>query len=227
MPKTIPLPFEMASKNNKAWCTRIEQEFAIAAPVHEMVMPFLAVPRLDELGFTEEADCWDLVKARTELILQEPDIEAVGILVNDGVPAGQTVGHVHIHVIGLKDPALIASLGEHFDKLTDIYAEAGGVEPISFTNVELNPDAMTAAMRSERQIGRMNANGADVGHSIFTNKQIKRPNDLVSMTVQTWSEQKVRPYGLTNLVRVLNGFRDRPYNWPAAHLNETFEPVER
>ena len=88
--------------------TRInhESEFAVAFsdgfPVtegHALVIPKRHVDSLFELSEQEQADLWKLVAlVRAELQTKfQPDGFNIGL--NDGVAAGQTVMHAHIHII--------------------------------------------------------------------------------------------------------------------------------
>jgi diadenosine tetraphosphate (Ap4A) HIT family hydrolase len=64
-----------------------------------LVIPVRHIPSVFDLSQEEQAAIWVLVgKVRT--VLQEklhPDGFNIGV--NDGVAAGQTVGHGHIHII--------------------------------------------------------------------------------------------------------------------------------
>jgi diadenosine tetraphosphate (Ap4A) HIT family hydrolase len=66
---------------------------------HTLVVPRLHVASVFDLGFAERAALWRLVsQVRTQLQGElNPDAFTIGV--NDGVAAGQTVPHAHIHVI--------------------------------------------------------------------------------------------------------------------------------
>jgi diadenosine tetraphosphate (Ap4A) HIT family hydrolase len=68
-----------------------------STPGHLLVVPRRHVARLDELSLKETADLWDLVMRR--LRVMAPGCDAVNVGVNDGPAAGQTIGHVHVHLI--------------------------------------------------------------------------------------------------------------------------------
>jgi diadenosine tetraphosphate (Ap4A) HIT family hydrolase len=76
--------------------------FADSYPVsqgHTLVVPLKHVDSIYDLPKAEQAQLWALV-AKVRSALQEkyrPDGFNVGI--NDGVAAGQTIAHAHIHVI--------------------------------------------------------------------------------------------------------------------------------
>jgi diadenosine tetraphosphate (Ap4A) HIT family hydrolase len=73
---------------------------------HVLVMPRRHVSRVEDLSEAEYGELWAL--ARGEMVrLGECDGFTIGI--NDGMAAGQTVGHVHAHVVprydgDVKDP---------------------------------------------------------------------------------------------------------------------------
>lgn len=84
----------------------LENEYALAfgdgfpvAKGHTLVIPRLHVASIFDLGPAEQAAVWDLVAhVRAQLTdTLHPDAFTVGT--NDGVAAGQTVPHAHIHVI--------------------------------------------------------------------------------------------------------------------------------
>ncbi len=81
-------------------------EFAVAfrdrypvAEHHTLVIPRRHVASLFELDANELADVWALVAEVRQSLAVEFGIEAFNVGVNDGVAAGQTVLHAHVHVI--------------------------------------------------------------------------------------------------------------------------------
>jgi diadenosine tetraphosphate (Ap4A) HIT family hydrolase len=84
----------------------LENKYAVAfrdgypvAQRHTLVIPRLHVTSVFDLRPAEQAAVWDLVaQARAQLAdTLRPDAFTIGI--NDGLAAGQTVPHAHIHVI--------------------------------------------------------------------------------------------------------------------------------
>lgn len=89
--------------------------------------------------------------------------------------------------------------------------------PVAETTVGLGLD-YAHTMRRFRQYHA--SLGHDAGFSIFTNRPFQSAHALkgdAAMTIQCWDDHAPRVYGLTNLMRVMNGYRDRPYDWPAAN----------
>ncbi|QDV85382.1 HIT family protein [Planctomycetes bacterium TBK1r] len=66
---------------------------------HTLVIPQRHVASLFDLDVSEQAEVWRLASEVRHRLADEFGIEAFNIGVNDGVPAGQTVLHAHVHVI--------------------------------------------------------------------------------------------------------------------------------
>ena len=86
--------------------TWIEEELALATPDmypaadgHTLILPRRHVESVFELDTEEREALWSLVGAvRNELARRHrPDGFTIGI--NDGLAAGQTISHAHVHVI--------------------------------------------------------------------------------------------------------------------------------
>jgi diadenosine tetraphosphate (Ap4A) HIT family hydrolase len=76
--------------------------FADAYPVaagHTLVVPRRHVASVFDLAAEEYADLWALVAAVRARLLASAGADGFTIGVNEGVAAGQTVGHAHVHVI--------------------------------------------------------------------------------------------------------------------------------
>ena len=219
----IKVPFQEASADKKAWAARLDEDY-VAAPVHELIIPAREVTRINELELHEEQSMWQLAMDRARNILQEDGIKAVTFLLNDGDSAGQTVGHVHIHVLGLSDDNVIESLPEEFERLMAEHTQGDVPVPIAESAVHSTVDNIAGVTRAARKEGCQGE--TDCGFSVFTHPQLTKDNidDGVQLTVQTWSPDEPRQYGLTNLIRVLNGYTDRPYEWHERHKHRQFEP---
>ncbi len=84
----------------------VENESAIAFfdifPVntgHALVIPRKVVSSLFDLSPELRADSWRLVDEVRSVLVERFNPEGFNIGINDGVAAGQTVPHAHIHVI--------------------------------------------------------------------------------------------------------------------------------
>ncbi len=67
---------------------------------HTLIIPKRHISSFFELTKKEQQSCLDLLLvAKTQLLLDDPLITGFNIGVNDGVDAGQTIMHCHIHLI--------------------------------------------------------------------------------------------------------------------------------
>lgn len=71
------------------------------APVHLLIVPRKHLPSLNEAGPEDEALLGHLLKVAAQ-VARERELEAKGyrIVVNNGSWAGQSVFHLHVHVLG-------------------------------------------------------------------------------------------------------------------------------
>lgn len=68
-------------------------------PGHVLICPVRAVPRLSQLSMTETADLFNTVRLVSRTLERVYRATALNVAVQDGVDAGQSVPHVHVHVI--------------------------------------------------------------------------------------------------------------------------------
>ncbi|QWV98725.1 HIT family protein [Geomonas nitrogeniifigens] len=66
---------------------------------HTLVVPKRHVASFFDISAEEQAALFDLVGKVRELLLEQHAPDAFNIGINDGVAAGQTVLHLHIHLI--------------------------------------------------------------------------------------------------------------------------------
>ncbi len=69
------------------------------APVHILVIPRKPIARLSEAAADDEALLGHLFRVATR-VAQDADLSDWRVVVNDGAGAGQSVFHLHVHVIG-------------------------------------------------------------------------------------------------------------------------------
>lgn len=69
------------------------------SPGHLLIIPRRHIPSIFEATSREIADLWDLVFRAKEYLDQKYYPEGYNIGINDGESAGQTVMHLHIHLI--------------------------------------------------------------------------------------------------------------------------------
>lgn len=66
---------------------------------HTLVIPLAHITSIYDLSEEEQADLWHLAARIRQKLQDEYHPAAFNIGVNDGVAAGQTINHAHIHVI--------------------------------------------------------------------------------------------------------------------------------
>ncbi|KAF8336985.1 HIT-like protein [Cantharellus anzutake] len=71
-------------------------------PGHVLVVPDRIVPRLKDLSGEEIADIFLTANTVGQVVEREYDAESLTIAVQDGPAAGQTVPHVHVHILPRK-----------------------------------------------------------------------------------------------------------------------------
>ncbi|KAK5938940.1 Dinucleoside triphosphate hydrolase [Knufia obscura] len=68
-------------------------------PGHTLICPVRRVPRLSQLSDNETTDLFLTVKRVSRMLERVYKADALNVAVQDGVEAGQSVNHVHVHVI--------------------------------------------------------------------------------------------------------------------------------
>ena len=69
------------------------------APVHVLVIPRRSIPRLVDAGADDQALLGHLLLAAGKIAEQLGVAEAFRLIINNGSGAGQTVFHLHLHII--------------------------------------------------------------------------------------------------------------------------------
>ena len=70
------------------------------APVHVLVIPRQSIPRLVDAQLDDQALLGHLLLVAGKLAQQLGIGDAFRLVVNNGADAGQTVFHLHLHIIG-------------------------------------------------------------------------------------------------------------------------------
>ena len=73
------------------------------APVHVLVIPKKGIPRLVDSKADDQALLGHLMLVAGKLAVQLGVGDAFRLVVNNGADAGQTVFHLHLHIIGGMD----------------------------------------------------------------------------------------------------------------------------
>lgn len=69
------------------------------APTHVLVVPRREITRLDQMTEADEGLVGHLMRVATQVARQE-GLSDFRVVVNNGAGAGQSVFHLHVHVIG-------------------------------------------------------------------------------------------------------------------------------
>jgi histidine triad (HIT) family protein len=69
------------------------------APTHVLVVPRQEITRLDQMTEADEGLVGHLMRVATQVARQE-GLNDFRVVVNNGAGAGQSVFHLHVHVIG-------------------------------------------------------------------------------------------------------------------------------
>jgi histidine triad (HIT) family protein len=78
-------------------------DIAPQAPVHMLVIPRKPIPRLVDATAEDKAVLGHLMWVAGEVARTAGVDEAFRLVVNNGADAGQTVFHLHLHVLASKD----------------------------------------------------------------------------------------------------------------------------
>jgi diadenosine tetraphosphate (Ap4A) HIT family hydrolase len=66
---------------------------------HALVVPRKHVSSVYELSAAEQSELWECVAKVRTLLMERYQVDSLNIGVNDGLAAGQTIEHAHVHVI--------------------------------------------------------------------------------------------------------------------------------
>jgi histidine triad (HIT) family protein len=86
-------------------------DIAPQAPVHVLVIPKKAIAKLSDAGDDDQALLGHLMLAAGRVARQLGVEESFRLIVNDGAGAGQTVFHLHLHIIAGRDLAEARMIG--------------------------------------------------------------------------------------------------------------------
>lgn len=79
------------------------KDIAPKAPVHLLVIPRKPIPRLVDASEEDKALLGHVMLAAGEIARQAGVDEAFRLIINNGAGAGQTVFHLHLHILGGKN----------------------------------------------------------------------------------------------------------------------------
>ena len=110
-------PFQI-SPDHVFYSTPLSAAFVNLRPIvpgHCLVMPQRVVPLLEDLTNEEYTDLWNSVRVVQRALKQHYSCEAFNVAVQDGAAAGQSVPHVHVHLL----PRIVGD----FQRNDDVYDE--------------------------------------------------------------------------------------------------------
>ncbi|NLM16900.1 MAG: histidine triad nucleotide-binding protein [Candidatus Riflebacteria bacterium] len=91
------IPSEIIYKNDGAVAFR---DTSPQAPVHVLVVPKKHIPRIDSPEASEPVIAESLFKAVADISAKLGLKDGYRVVVNSGKHGGQTVGHLHLHILG-------------------------------------------------------------------------------------------------------------------------------
>ena len=84
-------------------------------PGHVLIIPKRVVPKVSELDTQEYIDLWESVRTVQNMLEKKYNAHGFNIAIQDGKAAGQSVPHVHVHVL--------PRIENDFEQNDDIYDE--------------------------------------------------------------------------------------------------------
>lgn len=76
------------------------RDIAPQAPVHILVVPKKPIAKLAEVGIDDRELLGHLLLTASDIAKAEGLADAFRLIVNNGADAGQTVFHLHVHILG-------------------------------------------------------------------------------------------------------------------------------
>ncbi len=89
-------PAELVYEDDRALAFH---DAAPKAPIHILIIPRKPIPKLSEAGEADESLLGHLLLVARK-VAADAGLEDFRLVINDGAGAGQTVFHLHLHVMG-------------------------------------------------------------------------------------------------------------------------------
>ncbi len=93
------IPAEILYQDDDCICIK---DIAPKAPVHLLLIPRKPIPRLVDASAEDQALLGRLMVKAGEIAKQSGVGDAFRLIINNGEQAGQTVFHLHLHILGGK-----------------------------------------------------------------------------------------------------------------------------
>jgi histidine triad (HIT) family protein len=94
------IPADIVFRNDDVVAFR---DISPQAPVHVLVVPTVHLSDVEELALSDPPLAASMLEAVSRVAEQEGVSGAFRLVFNTGAPAGQSVFHVHAHVLGGRD----------------------------------------------------------------------------------------------------------------------------
>lgn len=79
-------------------CIAIKDSFPVS-PGHTLIIPKMHISSYFDLSSELQRSCWEMVNEIKAILEEEYSPDGFNIGINAGEAAGQTISHVHIHLI--------------------------------------------------------------------------------------------------------------------------------
>jgi len=99
---TVDCPFCQLDPSKQLFSNDLAIVIADGFPIsrgHSLIIPKRHFPSLFEATKEERAALWELLDQTRDYLLKQYSPDGFNIGINDGIAAGQTVMHLHIHLI--------------------------------------------------------------------------------------------------------------------------------
>lgn len=93
------IPVDMVYEDDECICIR---DIAPQAPTHLLIIPRKPIPRLADASLEDKALLGHLMLKVGDIAKQAGVEEAFRVIINNGANAGQTVFHLHLHLLAGK-----------------------------------------------------------------------------------------------------------------------------
>lgn len=192
-----------------------------ASKIHCLIIPFKERRRLEHLSNIELKSVWEYAEKITSEKTEANPNNSFAILLNDGYNAGQTIGHLHIHIIGFEENFEF-NLEECLNDLLKKYNKS----PLTYIDrIKIN---CKISELGERVIeATKKYQGDDYGISLLSENSFFNASETQDFILQIFYKDNPRSYGLTNLTRVMNGYRDKPTDWPSENKGAIYDLIEQ
>jgi histidine triad (HIT) family protein len=94
------IPSEKLYEDDDCICIK---DIAAQAPTHVLLIPKKAIPRLADATAEDQALLGKLMVKAGDIARMLGIDDAFRLVINNGAGAGQTVFHLHLHILGNKD----------------------------------------------------------------------------------------------------------------------------